>query len=147
MLFTKATEAGIQLENAIILSPENLNKALIPANNDRIKAWAKDNHVNVAIAPQSDSDFNLVIGVMLDESVSDPTMNASKKMLKHAEKELIEFIEGLPDNADDAADEAIISNELNKLFEKFYEDVQAIAGKGILVCVNIFKLKDDGKTD
>lgn len=147
MLFTKATEAGIQLENATILTTENLNKALIPANEQRIKAWAKDNHVNVAIGPQSDSDFNLVIGVMLDESVSDPTMNASKKMLRHAEKELLEFIEGLPNNADDAADEAIVSNELNKLCEKFYRDVQAIAGKGILVDLIIFKRRDHGKTD
>lgn len=141
MLFTKATEAGIQLENAIILSPENLNKALIPANNDRIKAWAKDNHVNVAIAPQSDSDFNLVIGVMLDESVSDPTMNASKKMLKHAEKELIEFIEGLPDNVDDAADEAILKNELDKLVKEFAEKVQNIAGGNVIVAVRISKQK------
>lgn len=141
MLFTKATEAGIQLENAIILSTENLNKALIPANNDRIKAWAKDNHVNVAIAPQSDSDFNLVIGVMLDESVSDPTMNASKKMLKHAEKELIEFIEGLPDNVDDAADEAILKNELDKLVKEFAEKVQNIAGGNVIVAVRISKQK------
>lgn len=139
MLFTKATEAGIQLENAIILSPENLNKALIPANNDRIKAWAKDNYVNVTIGPRFASDFNLIIGVMLNESVSDPTMNASKKILKHAEKELVGFIESLPDNVDDAADEAIVSNELNKLFEKFYKDVQAIAGKDILIDLVVFK--------
>lgn len=141
MLFTKATEAGIQLENAIILTTENLNKALIPANNDRIKAWAKDNHVNVAIAPQSDSDFNLVIGVMLDESVSDPTMNASKKMLKHTEKELTEFIENLPDNVDDAADEAIIKNELDKLVKEFTEKVQSIAGADVIVAIRIFKRK------
>lgn len=139
MLFTKATEAGIQLENAIILTTENLSKAVIPANYNRIKAWAKDNHVNVTIAPQSDSDFNLVFGVMLDESVSDPTMNASKKMLKHAEKELTEFIENLPDNADDAADEAIIKNELDKLVKEFAEKVQSIAGADVIVAIKIFK--------
>jgi radical SAM superfamily enzyme YgiQ (UPF0313 family) len=141
MLFTKSTESGIQLENALILSPENLNKALIPANNDRIKAWAKDNHVNVAIAPQSDSDFNLVIGVMLDESVSDPTMNASKKMLKHAEKELIEFIEGLPSNVDDAADDAIVANELDKLMKEFAKNVQSITGEEVMESIRIFKLR------
>ena len=144
MLFTKATEAGIQLENAIILTTENLNKALIPANSDRIKAWAKDNHINVAIAPQSDSDFNLVIGVMLDESVSDPTMNASKKMLKHAEKELLEFIEGLPSNVDDAADEAIITNELDKLMKEFAKNVQNIAGEDIIVAIKISKITSHG---
>lgn len=141
MLFTKATEAGIQLENAIILTTENLSKALIPANNDRIKIWAKDNHVNVAIAPQSDSDFNLIIGVMLDESVSDPTMNASKKMLKHAEKELVEFIEGLPDNVDDAADDAIVAKEIDKLMREFAKNVQNIAGEDVMVSIRIFKLK------
>lgn len=141
MLFTKATEAGIQLENAIILTTENLNKALIPANSDRIKTWAKDNHVNVAIAPQSDSDFNLVIGVMLDEQISEPTMNASKKMLRHAEKELLEFIESLPSNVDDAADDAIVANELNKLVEEFTKNVQSIAGEDTIVAIRIFKLK------
>ena len=141
MLFTKSTEAGIQLENAIILTTENLNKALIPANNDRIKAWAKDNHVNVAIGQQSDSDFNLVIGVMLDESVSDPTMNASKKMLKHAEKELVEFIEGLPSNVDDAADDAIVANELDKLMKEFAKNAQNIAGEDVMVSIRIFKLR------
>lgn len=141
MLFTKSTEAGIQLENAIILTTENLNKALIPVNNDRIKAWAKDNHVNVAIAPQSDSDFNLVIGVMLDESVSDPTMNASKKMLKHAEKELVEFIESLPSNVDDAADDAIVANELDKLMKEFAKNAQNIAGEDVMVSIRIFKLR------
>ena len=144
MLFTKATEAGIQLENAIILTTENLSKALIPANNNRIKSWAKDNHVNVAIAPQSDSDFNLIIGVMLDESVSDPTMNASKKMLKHAEKELLEFIEGLPDNVDDAADDAMVVNEIDKLMREFSKNVQSIAGEDVMVSIRIFKLKNHG---
>lgn len=141
MLFTKSTEAGIQLENAIILTTENLNKALIPANNDRIKAWAKDNHVNVAIGQQSDSDFNLVIGVMLDEQVSDPTMNASKKMLKHAEKELVEFIESLPSNVDDAADDAIVANELDKLMKEFAKNAQNIAGEDVMVSIRIFKLR------
>ena len=46
MLFTKATEAGIQLENAMLLSSENFTKSQIPANNARIKEWARDNHVN-----------------------------------------------------------------------------------------------------
>lgn len=147
MLFTKATEAGIQLENAIILTTENLHKALIPANEQRIKAWAKDNHVNVSIAPQSDSDFNLIIGVMLDESVSDPTMNASKKMLQHAEKELVAFIQGLSDNADDAADDAIVSNKLKELCEKFSEDVAAIAGENVILSICMFKLVGHGKTD
>lgn len=141
MLFTKSTEDGIQLENAIILTTENLNKALIPANNNRIKSWAKDNHVNVAIGQQSDSDFNLVIGVMLDEQVSDPTMNASKKMLKHAEKELVDFIIGLPSNVDDAADDAIVANELDKLVEEFTKNVQNIAGEDTIVAIRIFKLK------
>lgn len=144
MLFTKSTEAGIQLENAIILTAENLNKALIPANSDRIKTWAKDNHVNVVIDPQSNNEFSLFIGVMLDESVSDPTMNASKKMLKHAEKELLEFIEGLPSNVDDAADEAIITNELDKLMKEFTKNVQNIAGEDIIVAIKIFKITSHG---
>ena len=144
MLFIKSTEAGIQLESAIILTTENLNKALIPANNNRIKEWARDNHVNVSINPQAESDFNLFIGVMLDESTSEPTLSASKKMLKHAEKELIGFISAMPDNADDAADEAIVTNELDKLIKEFIKNVRNLVGEDVIVSIKVFKLRNHG---
>lgn len=145
MLFIKSTEAGIQLESATILTTENLNKALIPANNNRIKEWARDNHVDVSINPQVEhNDFNLLISMTLDKSTSEPTLSASKKMLKHTEKELIEFISAMPDNADDAADEAIICNEVDKICKKFTKDIQAIAGKDVFVSIRIFKLRDHG---
>lgn len=147
MLFTKATECGIQLENAIILPTESFAKTQIPANADRITAWAKDNHVNISLEPVNDSDFNCRLGVALDESVPETIITATKKLLKNAEKELIEFINELPDNADKAADEAIVVNEIDKLVKKFIEDIEEIAGKDTLVSIKLFKLREHGCDD
>lgn len=140
MLFTKAVEDGIKLENAMILTPELFEKTQIPANNARISQWARDNHVNVGFFTSDKSDFNCRIGVMMDSEVSDNTMNANKKMLKHTGDELVEFLKGLPSNADDAADEAIVVNELNKIFDEFVEKIKKIDNK-LIVQIHIIKLK------
>lgn len=142
MLFTKSTENGIQLENALILSPEQYKKAQIPANNKRILEWAKDNHVNLSLNAQAQSDFNCVLGIMMDNCVSDSTMSTNKKMLKHLGEDLIEFINGMSDQVEEATKEAETRKKLQKFVEDFKAGVKAICGEDTIVEVKIFKLRD-----
>ena len=141
MLFTKSTESGIQLENAMILPPELFAKTQIPANTARILEWARDNRVNVAFNINGKSAFNCRIGVMMDSEVSDGTYITNKKMLKHAGEELTEFLKGLPSNVDDAADEAIVVNEIDKAVKEFSKKINEI-DSNLIVKIAILKLKN-----
>lgn len=144
MLFTQATEAGIALENGLLLTDEQHSKAVIPANCDRIKEWARDNHVNISISPKvrSDDGFNCAIGIMQDERVSDSTYQANKKMLKHLGDELIKFIDGMPDQVEEATKEAETRKKLQKFVEDFEAGVKAICGEDTIVEVKVFKMRD-----
>lgn len=147
MLFTKATESGIQLENALILSPEQYKKAQIPANNKRIMEWAKDNHVNIIIGVQKDSDFNCVLGVMMDTCVSDITMSTNKKLLNHLGKELATFIDDMSDKADEANKDAETREKLTALVDKFKSDVKELCGEDTTIDVKVFKLREVSTED
>lgn len=144
MLFTQATEAGIALENGLLLTDEQYNKAVIPANCDRIKEWARDNHVNISISPEgkSDAGFNCAIGIMQDERVSDSTYQANKKMLKHLGEDLVKFINDMPDQVEEATKEAETRKKLQKFVEDFEAGVKAICGDDAIVEVKIFKIRD-----
>lgn len=142
MLFTKATEAGIQLENAIILSPEQYKKAQIPANNKRILQWAKDNHVNISLNVQKDSDFNCTLGIMMDSCVSDSTMSTNKKMLKRSGEELTKFIDDMSDGVDEANKDAETHEKLTALVDKFKNDAKELCGDDTVVEVKVFKIHD-----
>ena len=139
MLFTQATEAGIQLENALILSPEHLAKSQIPANNERILNWAKDNHVNIQFDSNPKSDFNCTIGIMMDERVSDSTMSTNKKMLKHLGDELIKFIDNLSDETDEAIKDAENHQKVKDLVERFEADVKDVYGEDVVVNIGIYR--------
>lgn len=142
MLFTQATAVGIQLENALILSPENLAKSQITANNERILNWAKDNHVLIKFDSNPKSDFNCVIGIMMDERVSDSTMSTNKKMLKHLGDELIKFIEDLSDETDEANKDAENHQKVEALVKQFEADVKNIYGEDVTVNIGIYKKRD-----
>ena len=144
MLFTKATENGIQLENALILSPEQYEKAQIPANNRRILQWAKDNHVKIwfITIPKPGSEFNCVLGIMMDSWVSDNTMSANKKMLKHLGEDLTKFIDDMPDGVDEANKDAETREKLAVLVDKFKNDVKELCGKDVIIDVKVFKLRE-----
>lgn len=143
MLFTKSTENGIQLENALILSPGQYKKAQIPANNKRILEWAKDNHVNLGLGVlQAQSDFNCVLGIMMDNCVSDSTMSTNKKMLKHLGEDLVKFINDMPDQIEEATKEAETRKKLQKFVEDFEAGVKAICGDDAIVEVKVFKIRD-----
>lgn len=141
MLFTQATEAGIQLENALILSPENLAKSQITANNERILNWAKDNHVNVKFDSNPKSDFNCVIGIMMDERVSDSTMSTNKKMLKHLGEDLVKFIDDMSENVDEANKDAETREKVAVLVDKFKSDVKELCGEDAIINVEVFTLR------
>ena len=141
MLFTKSTESGIQLENALILSPEQYKKAQIPANNKRILEWARDNRVNLNLNVQAQkSDFNCILGIMMDNCVSDSLMTANKKMLKHLGEDLIGFIDSMPDQVEEATKEAETRKKLQKFVEDFEAGVKAICGEDTIVEVKVFKV-------
>lgn len=144
MLFTKATENGIQLENALILSPEQYKKAQIPANNKRILQWAKDNHVNIWLItiPKEGSEFNCVLGVMMDNCVSDNTMSTNKKMLKRLGEELTKFIDDMSDEVDEANKDAETREKLRALVDKFKNDVRELCGEAVMINVEVFKLRE-----
>lgn len=142
MLFTQATEAGIQLENALILSPEHLAKSQITANNERILNWAKDNHVNIQFDSNPKSDFNCTIGIMMDERVSDSTMSTNKKMLKHLGEDLIKLIDNLPDETDEANKDAENHQKVENLVKQFEADVKSVYGEDIVVHIGIYKMRE-----
>lgn len=91
MLTLTPTEQGMQLENAFVLSQKQLEIAKIPANFKRIKAFAKDGHVNVSI--DEDADLNCTIGVMLQEKTSMESLETMKQMLENFESQLKNFID------------------------------------------------------
>lgn len=142
MLFTKATEVGIQLENALILSPEQYEKAQIPANNKRILEWARDNHVNLCLNVREKSDFNCTLGIMMDNCVSDNTMSTNKRMLKHLGEDLTKFIDDMPDQIEEATKEAEIRKKLQEFVEDFEAGVKAICGEDTMVEVKVFKMRN-----
>ena len=140
MLFTKSSEAGIQLENRLLLTPEQFAKTQIPANKNRISEWARDNHVNIMLQQSDQSDFNCILGIMTDSEISEATHNANKKMLKHLGDELIQFINSLPSNVDDAVDAAIVDNEVHNAIKCFIEKIEEILGKDTILSIKIGKL-------
>lgn len=144
MLFTQATEAGIALENGLLLTDGQHSKAVIPANCDRIKEWARDNHVNISISPEvrSDDGFNCAIGIMQDERVSDSTYQANKRMLKHLGDELIKFIDDMPDQVEEAAEVAETNKKLNVILNNFYDEVRNLCGNDTVMRVEIYKIRD-----
>lgn len=147
MLFTQATEAGIQLENALILSPENLAKSQITANNERILNWAKDNHVNIQFDSNPKSDFNCTIGIMMDERVSDSTMSTNKKMLKHLGEDLVKFIDDMSENVDEANKDAETREKVAVLVDKFKSDVKELCGEDTIINVEVFTLRTASAKD
>ena len=70
MLFTKATESGIQIEIGVLLDSKQIEAIKIDANKKRIIQAARDLHVDVMILP-TDSDFQIKIGRLLKESLSE----------------------------------------------------------------------------
>ena len=136
MLFTKATEAGIQLEIGVLLNSKQIKAVRIDVNQKRIIQTARDLHVDVMILP-TDSDFQVKIGRLLKESLSELEMRKEKSDLAEASVIICDLINELPDNKD----EAILCAEkhaiVDAMIAKFEDEIKAVLGENVNIIVDI----------
>jgi hypothetical protein len=136
MLFTKATEAGIQLELGILLNSEQIKAIKIDVNKKRIVQAARDLHVDIMILP-ADSDFQIKIGRLLKESLSELEMRKEKSDLAEAAVIICDLIGELPDNEDEAILYAEKHAIIDAMIAKFEGDVKAVLGEHVNITVDI----------
>ena len=136
MLFTKATESGIQIEIGVLLDSKQIKAIKIDVNKQRIIQAARDLHVDVMILP-TDSDFQVKIGRLLKESLSELEMRKEKSDLAEASVIICDLINELPDNKD----EAILCAEkhaiVDAMIAKFEDEIKAVLGENVNIIVDI----------
>ena len=91
MLFTKATEAGIQLEIGTILDSKQIKALKIDVNKKRVVEAARDLHVEVMILDPT-SNFQIKVGRLLKDSVSELEMRKAKEDLLEASIAICDLI-------------------------------------------------------
>ena len=82
MLFTQATEAGIQLENALILSPENLAKSISIEAGELLECfqWSSDYNKNNVCEELADViTYCIMLADKLDVSIEDIVLDKLEK--------------------------------------------------------------------
>ena len=136
MLFTKATEAGIQLELGILLNSEQIKAIKIDVNKKRIVQAARDLHVDVMILP-TDSDFQIKIGRLLKESLSELEMRKEKSDLAEASVIICDLIGELPGNEDEAILYAEKHAIVDAMIAKFENEIKAVLGENVNIIVDI----------
>lgn len=136
MLFTKATEAGIQLELGILLNSEQIKAIKIDVNKKRIIQAARDLHVDVMILP-TDSDFQIKIGRLLKESLSELEMRKEKSDLADASVIICDLIDELPNNKEEAILYAEKHAIVDAMIAKFEKDIKAVLGEYVNITVDI----------
>ena len=143
MLFTKATEAGIQLEIGTVLDSKQIKALKIDANKKRVIEAARDLHVDVMILP-TDSDFQIKIGRLLKESLSELEMRKAKEDLLEASIIICDLICELPDNEDEAILYAEKHAIVDAMIAKFENDIKAVLGEYVNITVDItaYECKD-----
>lgn len=136
MLFTKATEAGIQLEIGTMLNSKQIKALKIDVNKKRIIEAARDLHVDVMILP-TDPDFQIKIGRLLKESLSELEMRKAKEDLLEASVIICDLIDELPDNKDEAVLSAERHAIIDALVNEFECKVKEVLGENVNVEVEI----------
>lgn len=136
MLFTKATEEGIQLELGILLDAKQTKAVKIDVNKKRIIQAARDLHVDVTILP-TDSDFQIKIGKLLKNSLSEPEIRKEKNDLANASIIIYNLIDELPDNKDEAILYAEKHAIVDAMVAKFEKDIKAVLGEYVNITVDI----------
>ena len=136
MLFTKATEAGIQLELGILLNSEQIKAVKIDVNKKRIIQAARDLHVDIMILP-TDSDFQIKIGRLLKESLTELEMRKEKSDLAEASIIICDLIGELPDNEAEAILYAEKHGIVDAMIAKFEKDIKAVLGENVNIIVDI----------
>jgi hypothetical protein len=136
MLFTKATEAGIQLEIGTMLDSKQIKALKIDVNKKRVVEAARDLHVDVMILGPK-SDFQITVGKLLKNSVSELEMRKAKEDLLEASLVICNLICELPDNEDEAILYAEKHTIVNALIARFEDDIKAILGEYVNITVDI----------
>lgn len=143
MLFTKATEAGIQLEIGTMLDSKQIKALKIDVNRKRVIETARDLHVNVMILDPK-SDFQIIVGRLLKDSVSELEMRKAKEDLLEASIAICDLICELPDNRDEAILYAEKHDIVDAMIAKFENDIKAVLGEYVNITVDItaYECKD-----
>lgn len=136
MLFTKATEAGIQLEIGTMLDSKQIRALKIDVNKKRVIEAARDLNVDVMILDPK-SDFQIKIGRLLRDSMSELEMRKAKEDLLEASIAICDLVCELPDNKD----EAVLSAErhliVKALVDEFERKVKEVLGENVSIEVDI----------
>jgi hypothetical protein len=136
MLFTKATEAGIQLEIGTILNSKQIKALKIDVNKKRVVEAARDLHVDVMILDPT-SDFQIKVGRLLKDSVSELEMRKAKEDLLEASVIICDLIDELPDDINEALLYAEKHAIIDAMIAKFEKEVKAVLGEHVNIIVDI----------
>jgi hypothetical protein len=136
MLFTKATEAGIQLEIGTILDSKQIKALKIDVNKKRVVEAARDLHVDVMILDPT-SDFQIKVGRLLKDSVSELEMRKAKEDLLEASVIICDLIDELPDDINEALLYAEKHAIIDAMIAKFEKEVKAVLGEHVNIIVDI----------
>jgi len=143
MLFTKATETGIQLEIGTMLNSKQIKALKIDVNKKRVIEAAHDLNVDVMILDPK-SDFQIIVGRLLKDSVSELEMRKAKEDLLEASITICDLICELPDNKDEAILYAEKHEIVDAMIAKFESDIKAVLGEYVNITVDItaYEFKD-----
>lgn len=136
MLFTKATEAGIQLEIGTILNSKQIKALKIDVNKKRVIEAARDLNVDVMILDPK-SDFQIKVGRLLKDSVSELEMRKAKEDLLEASVIICDLIDELPDDINEALLYAEKHAIIDAMIAKFEKEVKAVLGEHVNIIVDI----------
>ncbi len=136
MLFTKATEAGIQLEIGTMLDSKQIKALKIDVNKKRVIEAARDLHVDVMILDPK-SDFQIIVGRLLKDSVSELEMRKAKEDLLEASLAICDLVCELPDDINEALLYAEKHAIIDAMIAKFEKEVKAVLGEYVNITVDI----------
>lgn len=134
MLFTKTSENGIKLENALILPKKQWENAQIPQIKAHIEKIAEKADASVAFIESNESNFNLFIGTTVPSGIDEPSQMIRKAELIAAGKAIVKFIEHVPEAKTKAAKYAQSIGIIDNLVLEFR---QKIANSGVNCDVSI----------
>lgn len=134
MLFTKTSENGIKLENALMLPKKQWENAQIPQIKAHIEKLAEKADASVAFIESNESDFNLFIGTTVPSGIDEPSQMIKKAELIAIGKEIVAFIEQVPEAKTKAAKYAQSIGIIDNLVLEFR---QKVANSGVNCDVSI----------
>ena len=123
MLFTKTSENGIKLENALMLPKKQWENAQIPQIKAHIEKLAEKANASVAFIESNESDFNMFIGTIVPSGIDEPHQMIRKAELVAVGKEIVAFIEHVPEAKTKAAKYAQSVGIIDNLVLEFRQKI------------------------